>query len=271
MSDRDSSVPPWEQGGSRPEDNAKGFAELVDLAKLKTPVTKMRIAGLRAGLPPSRMDGLISDAQAEADRIHIEQEQEANEDAVQQQPQAPAVNPAPAAPAPTPAFQPPPPAPAQPPPVKKTPIHKPAPVAHKGGDENEAYEELLKHALNGMGTSLLEKVVADYDLPPDKRSELIARAQTEAGSILNLTAAQIPDAGQVGVPDSDAQFGNPQDHEEGGAEAQIFIGIALIAIGIIATWIDYSITKSGGSYRIWWGASIYGLYLLIKNPGYPSN
>ncbi|MDC1141899.1 hypothetical protein OAU50_02305 [Planctomycetota bacterium] len=144
----------------------------------------------------------------------------------------------------------------------------------EGADDNAAYEEILKHALNGADVPQMRKAGAEMGLQQGQVDKLIGRAQVEAATILNpggsgAAPMHPPSQGAYGAPDTQrgtGSTGQPHAEDEAGNSrgAQMLIGGVLIVAGIAATWIDYSLTEAGGSYSIWWGASVYGLYILIK-------
>lgn len=52
------------------------------------------------------------------------------------------------------------------------------------------------------------------------------------------------------------------------ANGEILKGIGLIILGIVVTMISYSMAGSGGRYFIFWGISIYGLYVFSRGVYY---
>jgi len=48
------------------------------------------------------------------------------------------------------------------------------------------------------------------------------------------------------------------------ARHEIFIGFVWVVIGVVITWGSYSLASDGGTYFVFWGLIVYGVYKIIK-------
>ncbi len=82
-----------------------------------------------------------------------------------------------------------------------------------------------------------------------------------------VSAVDSTNAGSV-----DLYFQNKQNIEQKSrkklANSEMLKGLIFIILGIAITGISYAMATDGGTYRIFWGLSIYGGYIFLKSFSY---
>jgi hypothetical protein len=57
---------------------------------------------------------------------------------------------------------------------------------------------------------------------------------------------------------------NLSESNEKAGQGEMIVGLVLTIIGGVITWVSYSFASDGGTYYVFWGLIVYGVYKMIK-------
>ncbi len=64
--------------------------------------------------------------------------------------------------------------------------------------------------------------------------------------------------------DNNPLYGYDTNTNDRGGNGEIMVGVIVLIIGAVLTWITYEAASEGGTYFVFWGLMIYGGYKIIK-------